>query len=231
MNKLNEIIIKDMFDLKDEKYKQFHSNLCPNTDNIIGVRVPEIRKYVKKIIKEVPNYLDEIKTEKFKYYEEVLIYGLYIVLDKLEQKSFFEKLDIFVPLIDNWAICDIVAGSIKINKTKKNEFYKYIKKYYNSKKEFERRFFVVMLFHFLEDDYINQILSDINNIDTKDYYVSMAIAWLVSGIYIKYKDNCLKFLEDNNLDNKTYNKACQKIIESNRVTKEEKYKIRKMKRR
>lgn len=231
MNKLNEIIIKDMFDLKDEKYKQFHSNLCPNTDNIIGVRVPEIRKYVKKIIKEVPNYLDEIKTEKFKYYEEVLIYGLYIVLDKLEQKSFFEKLDIFVPLIDNWAICDIVAGSIKINKTKKNEFYKYIKKYYNSKKEFERRFFVVMLFHFLEDDYINQILSDINNIDTKDYYVSMAIAWLVSGIYIKYKDNCLKFLEDNNLDNKTYNKACQKIIESNRVTKEEKYKIRKMKRK
>ena len=231
MNKLNEIIIKDMFDLKDEKYKQFHSNLCPNTDNIIGVRVPEIRKYVKKIIKEVPNYLDEIKTEKFKYYEEVLIYGLYIVLDKLEQKSFFEKLDIFVPLIDNWAICDIVAGSIKINKTKKNEFYKYIKKYYNSKKEFERRFFVVMLFHFLEDDYINQILSDINNIDTKDYYVSMAIAWLVSGIYIKYKDNCLKFLEDNNLDNKTYNKACQKIIESNRVTKEEKYKKKKMKRR
>ncbi len=231
MSKLNEIIIKDMFDLKDEKYRQFHSNLCPNTDNIIGVRVPEIRKYVKKIIKEKPYYLDEIKIEEFKYYEEVLIYGLYIAMAKLEQTILFEKLDIFVPLIDNWAICDIVSGSIKINKANKNAVYKYIKKYYTSKKEFERRFFIVMLFHFLEDDYINQIIHDINNIDIKDYYVSMAIAWLISDIYIKYKDNCLQFLKDNNLDDKTYNKACQKIIESNRVTKEEKNEIRKMKRK
>lgn len=150
---------------------------------------------------------------------------------KLEQTILFEKLDIFVPLIDNWAICDIVSGSIKINKANKNAVYKYIKKYYTSKKEFERRFFIVMLFHFLEDDYINQIIHDINNIDIKDYYVSMAIAWLISDIYIKYKDNCLQFLKDNNLDDKTYNKACQKIIESNRVTKEEKNEIRKMKRK
>ena len=39
----------------------------------------------------------------------------------------------------------------------------------------------------------------------------------------------MQYLKENNLDNWTYNKTLQKIIESNRVAKKEKYIIRKMK--
>ena len=47
----NEQIRNTLFELADEKYKEFHSRLCPNIDNIIGVRVPILRNYAKEIIK------------------------------------------------------------------------------------------------------------------------------------------------------------------------------------
>ena len=40
--------LKDkLFELSDEKYKKFHSGLCPNIDNIIGVRLPKLREIAK----------------------------------------------------------------------------------------------------------------------------------------------------------------------------------------
>ena len=41
--------VKDrLFLYQDLKYRDFHSKLCPNVDNIIGVRIPELRKMAKK---------------------------------------------------------------------------------------------------------------------------------------------------------------------------------------
>ena len=57
----------------------------------------------------------------------------------------------------------------------------------------------------------------------------MSIAWLLSMCYIKYKEKTLKFLNEGNLDNWTYNKTIQKIIESSRVSKDEKYILKRLK--
>ena len=51
---MEEKIRKILFENQDLKYKKFHSGLCPNTDNIIGVRVPVLRK----IAKEIENFLN-----------------------------------------------------------------------------------------------------------------------------------------------------------------------------
>ena len=58
----------------------------------------------------------------------------------------------------------------------------------------------------------------------------MAIAWLISEAYIKQKEKTLKFIENNKLNNFTHNKAIQKIIESYRVSKEEKKFVKTLKR-
>ena len=63
------------------------------------------------------------------------------------------------------------------------------------------------------------------------YYVDMAVAWLLSVCYVKYRRETAAFLEHCALSDFTYNKTLQKITESNRVTKEEKEKIRSMKRK
>lgn len=69
-----------------------------------------------------------------------------------------------------------------------------------------------------------------NNINNQGYYAKMAIAWAVSICYIKLPITTTIFLNSNNLDDYTFNKALQKITESNRVNKETKVAIRSMKR-
>jgi hypothetical protein len=58
----------------------------------------------------------------------------------------------------------------------------------------------------------------------------MAVAWAVSLCFIKFEDITLKYLENCSLDDFTYNKALQKIIESNRVLKDKKVLIKNKKR-
>ena len=68
-------IRQDLFAMQDLKYKEFHGSLCPDMDNIIGVRIPKLREYAKELYKN--NNLEDIKIED-KYYEELVIQGMLI---------------------------------------------------------------------------------------------------------------------------------------------------------
>ena len=83
--------------------------------------------------------------------------------------------------------------------------------------------------YYLKEEYIDKILEQINNITSKDYYVQMAIAWLVSIAYIKQKEKTEKFLKNNKLDKFSQNKSISKICESYRITPEEKERVKKYK--
>lgn len=224
----NEIREK-IFSLADEKYKEFHSGLCPNTNNIIGVRVPILRKYAKELIKE--NFEENFSKIENQYYEEIMLKGMMIGLQKMEITTKLKYIEEFIPLIDNWAICDIFVAGLKIKE--KEEFYKFILKYLdNSKTEFEIRFgLVALLDHFIDQNHIKEIFDITEKIKKEEYYVEMAIAWLISICYIKFPKETLKYLKSNTLSNFVYNKSIQKIIESTRIDKVEKEKLRKMKRK
>lgn len=58
-------IRQDLFEIQDLKYKEFHGSLCPDMDNIIGVRIPKLREYAKELYKS--NKLEDIKIGD-KYY-------------------------------------------------------------------------------------------------------------------------------------------------------------------
>ena len=73
------------------------------------------------------------------------------------------------------------------------------------------------------------MLNIFNNIHHEGYYVKMAVAWAISFAYIHFPQKTLEFLKNNNLDKFTYNKSLQKIIESNRVSKDDKDLMRSMK--
>jgi 3-methyladenine DNA glycosylase AlkD len=108
--------------------------------------------------------------------------------------------------------------------------YSFLLTYINSKKEFEVRFVIIMfLDYYLVDEYVDLVLEAISNIKQNDYYVKMALAWLLSICYIKYKEKTLHFLSLSCLDDWTYQKTLQKIMESNQVPLSEKEKIRRMK--
>lgn len=223
-----EDIRKKLFELQDLKYKEFHSSLCPNVDKIIGVRTPKLKEIAKQIAKE--NYKEFLQNAQDEYYEELVLQGLVIGYAKISIEDTFKYLEKFVPKINSWAVCDITCANLKITKKYVNEMWKFLEKYINSDKEYEIRFALVMyLDYFLTDEYIDYILRKIDKITNKEYYVQMAIAWLVSIAYIKQKEKTEAFLQNNKLDKFTQNKSIQKICESYRVSNEDKEKVRKYK--
>ena len=85
--------------------------------------------------------------------------------------------------------------------------------------------------YYLNDNYIDKVIENIKKVKCDKYYVQMAIAWLLSIGYIQQKEKTIAFLNNNDLDDFTYNKALQKMIESYRISDEQKQILRKMKRK
>ncbi len=223
-------IRETLFSLADEEYQKFHSSLCPGINNIIGIRVPVLREFAKEIVKG--DWRTYLKTAKNEYYEEVMLQGMVIGLAKMELQERLEYIKEFVPQIDNWAVCDVTCAGLKFTKKHMSEMWELIQPYINSNKEFEIRFGVVMILDFyITKEYIKEVLTILNNIHHDGYYVKMAVAWAISVCYIKFPKETMMLLQNNTFDTFTYNKALQKIVESYRVTKEEKEIIRKMKRK
>ncbi len=227
---MEDEIRKKIFELADIKYKEFHSGLCPNTDNIVGVRVPVLRKYAKQLSKgDFRSYLLNAKND---YYEEIMLQGMVIGLAKMDTKERLKYIKEFIPKIDNWAICDVFCAGLKFVEKNKKEVWKFIQGYQKSKEEFELRFLIVMMLdYYITEEYINEVITILDSIKHQGYYVKMAVAWAISIAYIKYPLITMKYLENNTLDDFTYNKALQKIIESYRVSKENKEQIKSMKRK
>lgn len=216
----------------DEKYRDFHSSLVPNTDKkeFLGVRMPVLRKIGKDISKGNPKSFLEISSENI--YEIKMLRG--IVTGFIKPKDFKEftlLCDNFTEEINNWALCDSFCSGLKQTKKYKDEFFEYLEKYLNSNNEWKIRFaLVIMLNYYLDDEYIDTVLTRCDAVENKAYYVSMAQAWLVATALAKCREKTLDYLHNNSLDDVTFNKAIQKSIESYRIDDETKLYIRTLKR-
>ena len=121
--------------------------------------------------------------------------------------------------------------SYKFMQKESDFWFDYVKKYAESKNEFELRFMIVSLMsHFLDKEHIDEILTICGKIDHDGYYVKMGNAWALSVCYVKFPEKTRAFLEKDMLDDFTHNKAIQKIRESYRVSKEEKEQLTCLKR-
>lgn len=228
-------IEKDLFELQDKEYRQFQIKLCPGVNNIIGVRLPELRKYAKKISKTV-----KVADVPTKYYEEIMVKGMLIGLEK---DLNFEQIENFIPLINNWAVCDTFCNGLKKIKNNKEQMWEFIQKYLKSEKEFEVRFAVdIILQYYIDANYIDKVLKILSKINHKGYYAQMAVAWAYSICFVKFYDKTKEHFEkdlakkskQNNdrqikIDKFTYNKSIQKAMESYRLSKEQKDELRNLK--
>ena len=226
---MREEVIKQLMDLQDLKYREFHSGLCPSTYNIIGVRIPEQRKIAKRLIKDnFQKFLMEVKNE---FYEETMIEGMVIAMAPMALQDRLECLRKFVPKIDNWAVCDSVCASFKVPLKERSTYWDFILTYRGSVREFELRFMLIMMLdHFLDGEHLQRIFTIIDTLQTEAYYANMATAWLVAEAFTKHRDETLKFLQDDHLSKFTHNKAIQKACESYRVDADDKILLRSMKR-
>ena len=186
-----------LFELQDLKYRDFHAKLMPtvNKEKIIGVRTPALRVFAKKYGKtdEAKEYLQILPHQ---YYEENNLHGLLIEQMK-EYEKCVEEVERFLPYIDNWATCDLLAV-----KTVKNHLDLYINEVYRwieSDQPYTIRFGVNMLMkYYLEDNFKIEYPEKVAAIRSEEYYVNMVRAWYFATALAKQYEQILPFLEERN---------------------------------
>lgn len=210
----------------DESYKNFCSKLTPTNDKIYGVKVPILRTFAKEIAKtEAKEFLNLPKDS----FEEKCLHGFVLGYAKLDFEEFVLQIKKFSLLIDNWAVCDTACSTFKIIKKHKDEFLPIIKNLLEGE-DFQVRFALVLLLdYYVEDNYVDYIFSVCDSVERQNYYVKMAVAWLISVCYVKQRQKTDEYLKRAKLDKFTFNIALQKIRESFRVSQEDKQKLKEMK--
>ena len=221
-------ITERLFAHTDNEYRIFSEKIIPDTHyKMLGVRVPVIRKIVKEAVNtgEFISFL----TENHVYYEEYFAHGLCLSAIKDETK-FYKALNAFLPFIDNWAICDGVAASIKKRAKNRELLYKNVLTWLKSDKVYTVRFGIVCLMnYFIDDEYADEILKLITRIKTDEYYITMAIAWLLSVMLIKKYEKTLPLIESKTLAPFIHNKTIDKARDSFRIDEKTKIYLKSLK--
>jgi 3-methyladenine DNA glycosylase AlkD len=160
-----------------------------------------------------------------------MLQGLVIGYVKCEIDEKIKYIEEFIPKIKNWSINDVFCSTLKFVEKNREQMYEFISKYVNSNSEFEQRFVaVMMMYYYLNDEYIDRVLKILDGLKNDGYYTKMGVAWAIATAYAKYPEKTYAYLVNgNSLDKFTFNKSLQKMIESYRVSADDKVKLRALK--
>lgn len=216
-----EEIQKQLFELQDMAYRDFHSRLMPDIDKetVIGIRVPMLRKYAKsiagtelaeKFIKELPHC----------YYDENNLHMMLITGIKDYDRCLTE-IERFLPYIDNWATCDFPAP--KCFENHKEDLLPVIKRWIASSETYTIRYGIGMLMRlYLDADFDPEYVRIVAEVKSDEYYVNMMIAWYMATALAKQWDAVIPYIEEHRMSDWVHLKTIQKAVESYRITDEQK---------
>ena len=212
-------IQKALFEMRDEKYRDFNAKLMPNIDKntIIGVRVPQIRGLAKKIKENTGDFLEKLP---HKYYEENNLHA-FLIAEIADFDECIGKINDFLPYVDNWATCDSMKP--KCFKKNKEKLLSEIEKWLKTEHEYTVRFAIGMLMtHFLDEDFDEKYLQKVSEIKSDKYYINMMIAWYFQAALAKQWESAVKYIEKDRLSPWVRKKTVQKAKESYRITQKQK---------
>ena len=214
--------------LQDKEYRDFQAKLIPTVDpkRIIGTRTPQLRDLAKELVKsyDCSLFLDDLP---HKYFDEDQLHA-FILSGMKDYDECMDKLEQFLPYVDNWATCDQMSP--KIFKKHKAKLLEKVKVWIASDDTYTVRFGIGMLMeHFLDDDFDKAYPKMVAGVKSEEYYINMMVAWYFATALAKQYDAVIPYIEKKKLSSWNHNKAIQKSIESNRVTPEHKEYLRSLK--
>ena len=212
---------KQLFELQDIKYRDFHSKLMPETakEKIIGIRTPVLRNFAK-VFAGTPESEDFLQQLPHQFYEENNLHGFLI-----ERISDFNEcismIDDFLPYVDNWATCDLINP--KAFKRDLSALLPKIKEWVSSDHTYTIRFGIGSFMRYYLDEAFSPEYPDIvASIRSNEYYVNMMIAWYFATALAKQYVSIVPYIVNRRLDKWTHNKAISKAAESYRISPEQK---------
>ncbi len=205
--------------------QKFTQSLHPGITNILGLRVPDVRKLAQEIVRG--DWRAVLSQLTHKYMEENMLHGMIIGL--AGQVSLEERMRLmadFIPYINSWSVCDTFCSTLKFTENHRDEMWRFVLPYFASADEYAVRFAVVMgMDYYINAQYLPRLFKQLDGVTHNGYYVKMGIAWAVSVCYVHFPTETEIFLGHNSLDPFTQNKIIQKIRESYRVDAESKARL------
>lgn len=159
-------------------------------------------------------------------YEETVIWGMIINNLKCPIDQRLQMLECYVPVLDNWAVCDSYCAHAKwMARADKTTLWPFLERWFDSKNEFEVRFAVVVaMCYFLNDEWLDRIFERIDRLDfssikskyktikgkpktvqqgtvqgAEPYYVRMGVAWLLATALAKFPERTRAFVSASHL--------------------------------
>lgn len=233
MSEIIRKVQKDLFEMQDLKYRDFHSKLMPTVEKekVIGVRTPQLRKYTSFFLKlssqtEIETFMH---TLPHKYYEEDNLHAF--IIEKIKDyEECINALNAFLPYIDNWATCDMMNP--KVLKKEPERLLGQIKRWLKAKETYVVRFAMGCLMNYYLDEYFKAECPEmVAEVQSDEYYIQMMQAWYFATALAKQYNTILPYLLEHKLSMWVHNKTIQKAVESYRITTEQKDYLKTLKRK
>ena len=224
----------------DTRYREGHLrviNALPRR-RVLGLHTPEMKEVAKQLWREgceveqhdgsrkaIANSKEviacfEAADSNTLCYEETVIWGFLINLEKCTLAERLAMLGRYVPVMDNWAVCDSYCANAKwMAKADKEALWMFLQPYFNSAREFEVRFAIVTaMTYFLDSEWLERVFGQLDKIDlncitskyksekgkpktaqqgtvqgAEPYYVRMGVAWLLATALAKFPTQAREF--------------------------------------
>ena len=250
--------------MHDEKYRDGHLrvvNALP-ARSVLGLHLPEMKMLAKRLSREggevvlssgvrhkcdcgreVIRCFQEYPTSLL-CYEETVVWGLLINLEKCTLEERLAMLVHYIPVLDNWAVCDAYCAHAKwMARADKATLWGFLQRWFCSKREFEVRFAVVVaMTYFLDEEWLSVVLERLSGIDfgcieseyrtvkgkpacvqqgtvqgAQPYYVRMGVAWLLATALANFPVQTRNFVRSSSLPRDVIRLYVRKARESFRT--------------
>lgn len=216
----------------DEKYRLFNEKLIPGAENTsLGVRTPALRAISKELMRtDWRAFLEASRSHPV--YEIRILHAMVLGGAKCDLEERIQRIDAFLPYVDNWAINDVLCSSFKPKPAELEMLFPFVCQCTDSDEEFRKRFgYIMMMDDYRGDVYIDRVLQVYRQFSHEGYYARMGVAWGLATLFVYQRKKVLKVIEENALDIFTHNKAIQKMIDSYRVSDQDKNLLRTLRRK
>lgn len=205
----------------EEKFRDFTVRILNTPLDVIGVRVPVLRKVAKEICKDDWEGFLRQPTMNF---EHCFVKAIVLATVKMDGKERLERTRAFLPEIRDWAVCDGFCGAWKMSRDIKDDLWSFCVEILSSGEEFPMRVGAVMMMDkYIDDDHINDMLALLTEKRKgTGYYWDMGCAWALSFCYIRYPDATEEALFSDTLDPEILRMSVYKVRDSYRVSDERK---------